>query len=184
MMERLGFNDKWLQWTRGILQSASTFILLNGVPGKSLPCKRGVRQGDPMSPLLFILVAELLQCVVNKAYQQGLLQMPIPSRDGSSFPIIQYIDDTIIIIRASQQEWLCLKALLESYVQSTGLRVNFAKSRMVPLSKIWMMKELKTMVGVFGCQIQGMSFTYLGLLMGSTKLRVEHYAPLMDRVER
>jgi hypothetical protein len=41
MMERLGFNDKWLQWTRVVLQSASTSILLNGVPGKSLPCKRG-----------------------------------------------------------------------------------------------------------------------------------------------
>jgi hypothetical protein len=42
MMERLCFNDRWLQWTRAILQSASTSILLNGVPGKSLPCKRGV----------------------------------------------------------------------------------------------------------------------------------------------
>jgi hypothetical protein len=40
------------------------------------------------------------------------------------------------------------------------------------------------MAGVFGCQIQGMSFTYKGLPMGSMKLRVEHYAPLMDRVER
>jgi hypothetical protein len=43
-------------------------ILLNGVLGKSLPCKRGVRQGDPMFPLLFVLTGELLQCIVNKAY--------------------------------------------------------------------------------------------------------------------
>jgi hypothetical protein len=45
-------------------------------------------------------------------------------------------------------------------------------------------EKARTMAGVFMCQIQGMPFTYLGLPMESTKLRVEHYAPLMDRVER
>jgi hypothetical protein len=60
--------------------------------------------------------------------------MPIPSRDGSGFPIIQYVDDTIIIMKASQHQLLCLKAPLETYAQTTGLRVNFAKSGMVPLN--------------------------------------------------
>jgi hypothetical protein len=101
--------------------------------------------------------------------------MPIPSRDDLGFPIIQYVDDTIIIMRASQQELLCLKALLESYAQSTGLRVNFTKSGMDPLNMIE--EKAKIMAGVFGCQIQEMPFTYLGLPMGSTKPRVEHYAP-------
>jgi hypothetical protein len=85
-------------------------------------------------------------------------------------------------MKASQHELLCFKALLETYAQSTGLKVNFAKSEMVPLN----MDEEKaqTMAGVFGCQIQGMPFTYLGLPMGSMKPKVEHYAPLMDKVER
>jgi hypothetical protein len=52
-----------------ILGSATTSILLNGIPGKNVNCKRGVRQGDPMSPLLFVLAAELLQCIINKAHQ-------------------------------------------------------------------------------------------------------------------
>jgi hypothetical protein len=42
-------------------------VLLNGVPGKVFHCKRGVRQGDPLSPLLFVLAADLLQSVINKA---------------------------------------------------------------------------------------------------------------------
>jgi hypothetical protein len=53
MMKQFGFSDQWLQWTTSILQTTTTSVLLNGVPLKSLICKRGVRQGDPMSLLLF-----------------------------------------------------------------------------------------------------------------------------------
>jgi hypothetical protein len=119
---------------------------------------------------------------VNKAHSQGFLQLPIPSYDNAGFPIIQYADDTIILLKASQKELLCLKALLETFAQSTGLRVNFAKTGMVPINLS--LEKTKIMAGVFGCKVQSMPFTYLGLPMGSTKPRVEHYAPLMNRAER
>jgi hypothetical protein len=133
-MQHLGFSQQWVTWTQKILETASTSILLNGVPGKNIDCNRGVRQGDPHSPLLFVLAADLLQCIINKAHDQGLFHMPIPSRDGSGFPIIQYADNTILIMRASQKELLCLKAILETFAQSTGLRVNHAKPCLVPLN--------------------------------------------------
>jgi hypothetical protein len=109
MMKGFGFNEPWLQWTENILSTATTSVLLNGVPGKQLACKRGVRQGDPMSPMLFVMAAELLQCIINKALHMGLIQMPIPSRGTTDFPIIQYADDTILIMHALQRELLCLK---------------------------------------------------------------------------
>jgi hypothetical protein len=64
----------------------------------------------------------------------GLLQLPLPPRDGDAFPIIQYADDTIIVMKASQRELFCLKALLESYALSTGLRINYTKSCLVPIN--------------------------------------------------
>jgi hypothetical protein len=75
-------------------------VLLNGVHGKSFKCKRGVRQGDPLSPLLFVLAADLLQSVINEALAQGLMQVPIPVDYTMDFPIIQYADDTLIIMSA------------------------------------------------------------------------------------
>jgi hypothetical protein len=111
-----------------------------------------------------------------------VFKLPIPFRVGAGFPIIQYDDGTILVMKASQRELLCLKALLESSAQSTGLRVNYAKSCLVPLN----LSDEKAgiLAGVFGCKIQWMPFTYLGLPMGTTKPRVEHYAPLMNRIER
>jgi hypothetical protein len=182
LMESLGFSNRWINWTKNILESATTSILLNGVPGRNIHCKRGVRQEDPLSPLLFVLAADLLQCVINKAHQQGLFQLPIPSRDEASFPIIQYADDTILLLRASQKELFCVKGILETYAQATSLRVNYAKSCMVPLNMD--PEQAQILAGVFGCQLQGMPFTYLGLPMGKYKPRVIHFAPLMHRIER
>jgi len=134
MMKHLGFSEQWIDWIERILHSRSSSILLNGVPGNHFHCRRGVRQGDPLSPLLFVLAADLIQCIINKAYHQGLFELPITSYELDQFPIVQYADDTLLVLRASQRELFKLKGLLESFAQSTGLRVNYKKSCLVPLN--------------------------------------------------
>lgn len=93
-----GFPDKWIAWVEIILSSVTPSVLLNGVIGKDFKCKRGVKQGDPLSPLLFELVANLLQSIINDAYAQGFLSNPFPQNHDSYFPIIQYADDTLVVM--------------------------------------------------------------------------------------
>jgi hypothetical protein len=109
------------------LSSGSSTILLNGVLGKFFKCKRGLRQGDPLSPLLFVLAAKLLQVLVNKAADLDLLKRPIlqPSED---FPIVQYIDGTLLLLQADGRQLVFLKALLHNFAESTGLHVSYKKS--------------------------------------------------------
>ena len=89
-------------------------MLLNDILGKGFECKRGVRQGDPLSPLLFVLAADLLQSVVNKAWQMGILKHPLSDTFGGDFPIVQYADDTLLILSADARTLFNLKCLLRS----------------------------------------------------------------------
>ena len=77
MLECKGFDDRWCMWIKMLLQSGSSSILLNGIPGTEFHCKRGMMQGDPISPLLFVLAADLLQSLVNRAWLDGLISLPI-----------------------------------------------------------------------------------------------------------
>ena len=97
-------------------------------------CRRGVKQGGRLSPLLFVLATNLHQSIINKAKNPRLLNFPIPLSYNDDFPIIQYTDDTLLVMEACGRQLWTLKALLQTFGDSTGLRVNYAKSFMVPIN--------------------------------------------------
>ena len=74
-----------------------------------------------------------------------------------------------------------LKALLNTFAESTGLRVNYRKSQMLPINVL--AEKMEILSQTFGCSIGTLPFTYLGLPMGTTKPMMENLTPMMDRVE-
>jgi hypothetical protein len=140
-----------------------------------------VHQGDPLSPLLFVGVSDLLQGMVNQLFHSGTLHAPlnIPNTD---FPIVQYADDTLLILQACPIQLAALKILLEDFSLATGLRVNYAKSCLVSVNISD--ESLHSLAQSFGCATGSLPFTYLGLPLGITKPTVQDLSPLVSLVER
>lgn len=164
------------------MSTGSSSVILNGIPGKPFDCKRGVRQGDPLSPLLFVLVADLLQYVVNKAWQNGILKHPLSDSFEDYFPIIQYADDTLLILPGDAKTLFNLKGLLRTFSDSTSLHVNFNKSFLVPINMT--NERALHLARTFGCTVGSMPFTYLGLPLGTTKPSLQEFSPMLTRIEK
>jgi hypothetical protein len=152
-MRHKGFGQKWIQWK--VILSSQWSAWHSG------SLQKGGETQDPLSPLLFVLATDLLQSIVNKTMTKGILQLPISVGYTQDFPIIQYVDDTLLIMEACPRQLLALKALLNTFASSTGLKVNYDKSSMVPINIT--AERLQHLASTFQCQARSLPFTYLGL---------------------
>ena len=102
VLQQLGFGARWRAWVSTLLGKSSSSVLLNGVRGQWFKHKTGMRQGDPLSPMLFILAMEPLQLMLNKATEQGLLS-PICNRNAK-LRISLFTDDAAIFLNPMGEE--------------------------------------------------------------------------------
>ncbi|KAJ1275668.1 hypothetical protein BS78_05G153400 [Paspalum vaginatum] len=171
-----GFSQKWRGWVHHLLSSSKTAILLNGCPGPWFEYKRGLRQGDPISPYLFLLVADVLQRLIA---EDGLLH-PIQQHMPAAF--LQYADDTLIVMKGDPGGVQRLVTLLKHFSEATELAINYSKSVLVPMHM--QPEEVAACVECLGCRQEGFPQTYLGLPLSSTKLRLEAFCPLIAKADR
>ena len=132
IMKHLGFGPVWYVIISGLLASASTQVLLNGSPGETILHRRGLRQGDPLSPMLFILVMDVLCYMVKKASDEGLLQ-PL-ARRALQHRISLYADDVVIFLCPSANDIGITLDILQLFGDALGLRTNVQKSNGFPSS--------------------------------------------------
>ena len=85
LLQHLGFSRRWIDWISLMLSSASTKVILNGSPSRRICHARGLRQGDPLSPLLFVIVMEGLNALLKFADNKGLLRVLHPKITDRAF---------------------------------------------------------------------------------------------------
>lgn len=113
--------------------------------------------------------------------QTEMIKTPINHTSCTDFPVIQYADDTILIIPAEEGQIMHIKNLLLHYASFSGLKVNYSKSTMIAINTPE--TKMATLSAILGCQIGTLPITYLGLLLSLSRPRVEDYTPLLSRIE-
>lgn len=128
VMMRMGFCGVFVENIMRCISSVSYFILINGRPLSPLFPSRGLRQGDPLSPYLFLLCAEAFSDMFRKAEMRGLIHGAFICRSAPPISHIFFADDSLIFGRASQEEVGAICNIIEKFTSASGQRVNFEKS--------------------------------------------------------
>lgn len=162
----------------GLLSTSSTQVLLNGTPGDFIAHRRGLRQGDPLSPMLFILVMDTLNLLVMKASGVGLLQ-PLCSR-SIQHRLSLYADDVVLFLRPTATELELTVQLLQIFGEASGLKTNIQKSSMSPIRCT--QEDIDTMQSTLTCQLSEFPIRYLGLPLSLKKLTWAQIQPFIDRL--
>ncbi|XP_058732574.1 uncharacterized mitochondrial protein AtMg01250-like [Vicia villosa] len=120
MMRRISFGAKWLDRMEGLIISSSTSIFVKGSPTKDFRASSGLRQGDRLSPFLFLLVAKGLAGKIAKAKSKGEYQ-EFSVYNNTQFDLLQFVNDTILIGDGSWKNLWRIKALFRGFELVRGL---------------------------------------------------------------
>jgi len=130
-MMKMGFSGKWRGWISECLRSISMSVLVNRSPTKELCVGRGLRQGDPLLPFLFLLAVEGLNLMLSKEVQMDLFEGYQFGIDGIRVSHLQYADETLLMGKKSWKNIWAIKSTLQLFELISRLKVNFHKSLLV-----------------------------------------------------
>ena len=139
LLKRMGFGEKWCRWIHTCISTVQFSILVNGAPADFFGSMRGLRQGDPLSPLLFLVMMEVFSKMMKRVEDAGLLRgFRADGRRGEGVCAshLLFTDDTILFCDADEEQILHVQMLLLCFQAVTSLKVNALKSEMVPIREV------------------------------------------------
>ncbi|PRQ56718.1 putative RNA-directed DNA polymerase [Rosa chinensis] len=181
VMRKMGFGEEWIRWIMDCVSTVSYSFIINGEPrGRVIP-SRGLRQGDSISPYLFLLCSEVLSRSILNAERIGSLYGVRICMGAPSISHLFFADDSFIFFRAGRDDCEVVKSLLLAYERASGQQVNYQKS-CISFSKnvdILMQEGIATILGVIRVDKHD---KYLGLPIELSYSKVEAFGFLNEKI--
>ncbi|XP_065634479.1 uncharacterized protein LOC136069649 [Quercus suber] len=170
IMEKLGFGEKLRSLIMKCVTSVSYSVKINRKPGGKIIPSRGIRQGDPLSPYLFLLCAEGLSALIKKSVDKGDMEGVTVCRGAPHLSHLFFADDSIIFCKATIEECNTIQRILGVYEQASGQQLNRTKTALF-FSKNTPDDIKEEIKNRFGAQVIRQHEKYLGLpsLVGKNK---------------
>ena len=158
-----------------------SLCVVNGSPIREFTHRKGLRQGDPFAPFLFLIVAEGLAGVFRMAEEKSLIESLVVGRAKVKVNMLQYVDDTLFFCEANTKSVFNIKGILLCFELASGLKVNFLKSRIGVLGLG--QSSLQHFAAILNCKVMVTPFVYLGLPVGGCHKRDAFWSGVIERVQ-
>ncbi|KAL4360722.1 hypothetical protein GQ457_04G018500 [Hibiscus cannabinus] len=182
MMHKFGFGKKWRDWIMACVSTASISVLVNGTPTKRFRISRGLRQGCPLSPMLFNLVAEGLSSVLRRATEISLFEGVNVGNRNLQVSHLQFADDLIIFARAAENQVYNIKRILRCFEVAAGLKLNLKKTTMFGINV--KDDEISSWASKLRVSVAKLPSNYLGLPLGFVRNSPALWQPIVDKFRK
>ncbi|GJT14415.1 putative RNA-directed DNA polymerase, eukaryota, reverse transcriptase zinc-binding domain protein [Tanacetum coccineum] len=182
IMEQIGFSSKWRNWILSCLNSSFALVLINGSPTMEFKLKRGLRQGDPLSPFLFIIAVEALNIVILEATNRNIFYGFKVGKDKVYISHLQFADDALFLGEWSLSNAKNFSRILTCFHLTFGLKVNFNKRKLFGIAVSSL--EVNSFASSIGCLASHLPRSYLGLPIGAKMSRCTNWNPLVERFQK
>jgi hypothetical protein len=173
-----GFSDKFIHMIRQITQKGSVGVKVNEVEGEFFLTGKGLRQGDPLAPLLFNTVVDVFSRMLVKGSNAGLVRGLCSNLILRGVISLQYADDTLLFLEKNREVAINFKWILTCFEQLSGMRINYHKSELIGINVDNM--EMSPFLEIFQCVEGQFPIKYLGLPLHFKKLKREELQSLVD----
>ncbi|XP_071741010.1 uncharacterized protein [Rutidosis leptorrhynchoides] len=184
MISFMGFDFKWIRWIKACLTSSYASLLLNGSPSFEFHIGRGLRQGDPLSPFLFIIGMEGLQAAISYACHSSIYSGLRIGGVNSDLRLSRcfFADDVLFVGEWNDNNARTLLAVLACFFAVSGLKINLSKSSVygVGIST----QESSRMAAIMGCAPCSLPFKFLGLPVGQNMNREVGWEYIIKKVQK
>ncbi|XP_077228479.1 uncharacterized protein LOC143861436 [Tasmannia lanceolata] len=180
-MAKQGFNSVWLGWIEECISNPSFSILVNGSPQSFFTSSNGLRQGDPLSPLLFSISMEMLSVLLENASSSNALSTPFV-QGSLAITHLLFADDLMIFAKGSTRNASILSSCLSLFHKVFGMEANPFKSEIFFRGTI--LRDKLEILKTLGFEEGTLPIRYIGLPLFTSRLTVSDCAPLITKVRK
>ncbi|XP_057419024.1 uncharacterized protein LOC130713256 [Lotus japonicus] len=179
ILHEMHFGDKWITWMKNCISTASLAVLVNGSPTDFFAIEKGLRQGDPLSSLLFNLCANGLSCLLNQLLGNENFS-GIRVSENLAINHLQFADDTLLFCKNSELQLENICNMLISFLFASGLKVNYGKSMLIGCNIPEL--EVERLAALHGWSTGVLPIQYLGVPLGGNPRRVDFWKPVIEKL--
>lgn len=181
ILRGMEFPDSWIHWIFQCISTVTYSVLVNGEQSQRITPKKGLRQGDPLSPYLFILLMEVLAKGVQRAESAGIVQGIKVARKAPPVSHLFFADDALFCFKATPSSCRAIRGIIDGFCAVSGEMINFGKSAVLfsPNTPSRFVRILRQPLGVSSTSVMG---TYLGCPMDVDGRSSSRFNELLERI--